>query len=514
MVEHKHIVVSKKLVAINSASTMTARFVNFFVLLWVYQYLLSRLPPEEFAVLPVVTTLMVFGPLFLSFFVGGFARYTIDAYAKGDFVEVTRISSSLFPVLLGAAALFLPAGLVFAANIEKVFNIAPQMVADARLMMALLILSFSLEIVITPFKTAYAVRQRYFEQSMLEVGRDLLRATLVVGFLLLIEPAVLWVVVATFISETLLMAIFVVRALQMVPELHLKWGLFDFAKARVLINFGMWTTVGRLGAIMFVNAATLVLNLYGTAIDVTSYHIGATFFRQLHSTINVATLPLQPAITAMNALEDRARLASTVMRGGRYALWTSMIVATPLTIYADAFVDLYLGPDYELAAYVIVLFMIMMPFIHPTVLLPLTAIAMARVREFYLPAFLFPLGGLVAMLILVIWFDMGAFGVTLALTVTTLLSQLGYFWGLCLRLTGVSFSRFRDEVLVRGLMPAACGAVVWLGLLLWQTPTGWGALIAHGATGALVYLAALFGFCLNVSEKSDLRGLLARVGVT
>lgn len=514
MVDHKHIVVSKKLVAINSASTVAARIINFFVLLWVYQYLLKRLPAEEFAILPLVTALMVFGPLFFSFFVGGVSRYTIDAYAKGDFVEVRRIVSSLFPILLAAAGVFWLGGMAVAANIEKVFNVAPQIVPDARLMMALLVSSFVMEMLISPFKTAYAVRQRYVEQSLLQASRDILRAVMIVAGVVFIDPAVIWVVVATFVSDILLNTIFLIRSLRMVPELRVERRLFSFAQARTLMNFGMWTTLGRMGAIMFTNAATIVLNLFGTPVGVTSYHIGATFFRQIQSTINLATIPLQPAITAMNALDDRKRLASTVMRGGRYALWASMLIATPLAIYADSFVALYLGPDYADAATIIILFMAMFPLLHPTMLLAQTAIAMARVREFFLPAFLFPLGGLIAMLIWVMGFDGGAVEATLVLFLMTAVTQLSYFWGLLLHFTGVRFAAFRSKVLLPGFLPALSGAVVWAGLHFLHRPGDWLTLIAFGASGAIVYVLVLVGFCLNRSERSDLHGLLVRTGAS
>lgn len=510
MVQHKNIIVSKRLVAINSASSVLAKVINFAVLLWVYQYLLKRLPAEEFAVLPVVTSLMVFAPLFFSFFIGGISRYTIDAYAKGDFVEVRRICSSLFPVLLAAAAVFLPAGLLLAAHIEKVLNIAPQMVGDARIMLALLLIAFTYEMTVIPFKTAYAVRQRYLELNLLEVMRDLIRAVLVVGLLLALEPAVVWVVVATFISEVVLITVTLIRARQMVPELRFDRHLFALSRARQMISFGVWTTLGRLGSIMYTNAATIVLNLHGSAVDVTSYYLGATFFRQIQSTINLAAQPLQPAITAMNALADKRRLASTVQRGGRYALWVSMIVATPLIIYAGDFIHLYLGDSYSNAAMIIVLFMVMFPFTQPTILLPITATAMARVREFFLPAFLFQFGGLGLMLIFVIWFGMGATGVTLALTIITIASQLAYFWWFSLRLTETSFASFATAVLVRGLAPAAAGSVVWIALRFLAVTDTWAKLIGFGAAGAVVYVAVLLAFCLTPAEHADLGRLLAR----
>lgn len=513
MAQHKHIVISKRLVAINSASTLAARVVNFVVMLWVYQYLLRRLSAEEFAILPVVTSLMVFAPLFFSFMTSGIARYAIDAYAKGDFTEVRRIVSSIFPVLLAVSAVFLSVGFLFAANIEKVFNVAPGVVGEARIMMALLVLSFTIEMLLLPFQIAYAIRQRYFEQNALKAGRDFARAILMVACLVALGPNVLWVVASNFVADLVLAVILLVRSLRMVPELRMDWSLFDFQRARMLMSFGVWTTVGRLGAIMFTNAATLLLNLFGTPVGVTSYHIGATFFRQIQSTINLATIPLQPAMTAMNALDDQRRLASTVMRGGRYGLWASMFVATPLSIYADTFIDLYLGPDYAIAATVIVLFMAMFPFLHPTVLLAQTAMATARVRDYFLPAFLFPFVGFLVTLSLIHWAGIGAVGVTAVLTVTVIVSQVCYFWWLQLRLVGASPVAFRDQVLLRGLAPAAGGAVVWGALKILVAPAGWVSLLGCSAIGALAYMAVLLAFSLTAAERADFRTLRGRLGI-
>ncbi|MEE8454292.1 MAG: lipopolysaccharide biosynthesis protein [Limibaculum sp.] len=513
MVQHNNIIVCKRLVAFNSASSVAARFINLMVLLWMYQYLLKRVSAEEFAVYPVVTAIMVFAPLFFSFFSGGVSRYVIDAYAKGDFEEVSRTVSSILPMLVGSAAVFLAAGLLFSFNIEKVLNIAPQMVGDARIMMSLLIAGFALQMVCLPFGIGYQVRQRYVELNLLGILSNMLRIVLLLIFLLGIGPGVIWVVVATFISKTAHLAVLVTRSRRLVPELRFEWRLFEMGKARELMSFGVWTTLGQLGTVMYTNAATLVLNLYGSAVDVTSYHIGATFYRQLHSTIGMAALPLQPAITAMNALADRRRLAATVLRGGRYALWVSMIVAAPLALYADTFIGLYLGPKYSTAAMVIVLFMLIFPFREPTRLLPMTAMAMAQMRVFFLPAFLFQLFGLGLMLYFAARQDMGAVGVTLALTIITVASQLLYFWRLCLRLIGTAFPTFARDVLLRGLAPALAGLLVWGALKFTAPPEDWFRLGLYGALGALVYVAVLLGACLDDGERRDLLAGLARLGL-
>ncbi len=478
-----------------------------------YQYLLKRIPPEEFAVYPVVTAIMVFAPLFFTFFSGGIARFVIDAYAKGDFEEVSRIVSSIFPMLAAAAAVFLVAGLIFAGNIENVLNVAPQMVDDARLMMALLIVSFALQMIMQPYVIGYQVRQRYVELSLLAVLRDLIRIVLLLIFLLGISPEVIWVVIATVVSELVYLLVTVVRSRRMVPELRFKRSLFAMKRAWDLMSFGLWTTVGRLGTVMYTHAATLVLNLYGSAVDVSGYYIASSFYRQLLGLIQTAALPLQPAITGMNALDDHERLASTVMRGGRFALWVSLAVATPMVLYADPFIQLYLGDKYSITAMVLVLFMIIFPFSQPTHLLGMTAMAMARVKAFFLPAFLFQLLGLVLMIVFTVRLNMGATGVTLALAGITIGSQLLYFWWLCLKLIKIDFSTFAQSVLLPGWAPAVSGAVVWTGLAVMRAPDSWFLLGLYGVLGGVVYAGVLLGFCLSQTDRQDLQALLSRVGL-
>ena len=91
---------------------------------------------------------------------------------------------------------------------------------------------------------------------------------------------------------------------------------------------------------LYITAGTILLNIHGSAIDVTVYHLGATFFRQLQSLIGVAHQPLQPALISMNSRHEEARLARTALRGGRYGLWVSLVVAVPVAVLGPELVRL------------------------------------------------------------------------------------------------------------------------------------------------------------------------------
>ncbi len=511
MAKHAHVVVSKRLVAINSASSLLAKIVNMTVLLWMYQYLLSRLSAAEFAVLPVVTSLIVFAPLFFSMFTSGISRFVVEAYAKGEFAKVTGIVSSIFPLLACSGVVFVAVGTVFALNIDKVLNIPLGSVDDSQIMMLLLVLNFTVQMLALPFLSGFHVQQRFVELNLIGILRDLLRICLLLVLLLGIGPQVIWVVVATVISETSYSVFTVLRARRILPQLRLDLSLFSWRQARQLTGFGLWTTLGRLGNMMYTNAATILLNIYGTPVDVTSYHIGATFFRQIDGTVGLAAQPLQPALTAMHALDDRKRLGNTVLRGGRYALWVTLLVATPLAFFADVFIGLYLPDGYDTASMVIVFFMVIFPFTAPTALLAMTAMATAHVRAFFLPAFLFQLAGMVLMVLALRYTDLGAIGVTLSLTAITVASQLLYYWPLATRIVQITPRQFMSSLLWPGVIPAIAAAAAALLLRLFALPDTWSELVLAGAVCVAVYAIALVSLALTGPERDAMFKLLAKV---
>ena len=104
--EHRHVVVSQRLVAINAASSLIKRLVSATVLFWMYQYLLTHISPEEFAIYPVLVALMSFAPLFFSMFTGGVSRHIVEAYALGESRRVAEIISSIVPLIAAASGIF------------------------------------------------------------------------------------------------------------------------------------------------------------------------------------------------------------------------------------------------------------------------------------------------------------------------------------------------------------------------------------------------------------------------
>jgi hypothetical protein len=69
------VTISKRLVAINSASTVARHLVSITVLVWLQQYLIRRIPAEEYSLLSIVMAVIVFAPLLSTVLTGGISRY-------------------------------------------------------------------------------------------------------------------------------------------------------------------------------------------------------------------------------------------------------------------------------------------------------------------------------------------------------------------------------------------------------------------------------------------------------
>ncbi len=87
--QRSRVPISKRLVAINSVSSILAKLVNVAVLLWTYQYLISRVPVEEFATYSVVLAITTILSVFFTIFTSALSRFVVEAYAKGDRSRVT-----------------------------------------------------------------------------------------------------------------------------------------------------------------------------------------------------------------------------------------------------------------------------------------------------------------------------------------------------------------------------------------------------------------------------------------
>lgn len=500
--------ISKRVVLINSISAIVTRVLRATVLIWMYQYLLRRMSPDEFAVYALVTSIIAFAPLFSSFLTSGISRYVVEACARGDQERATRVVSSIFPVVVGWAVLFTALGSLFSWNIGSVLNVGHEELMDARVMMILLVADFALQVVAAPFAAGFAVRQRFLVSNVIDIGVEVCRMSILFALLFGVGARVLWVVVATVAANVLGVIVKTGVSVQLLPALRINASLFHLATARELLSFGMWTTLNHIAGVIHINGDIVVLNKLATAADVAVFKLGSELYNQIDALVVGAVLvPMKPVLTSLHALGATERLGEVVLRSARYILWFSLVMVIPLVVYRRQVIILYAGTSYLPAADVLAMLLLLFLVMPAGFLLAPISEASARVKGFATANVIIQLAKLGVTVYVVRNLGLGAVGCALSTLIVIGMAQLLILAPMTLRMAGVRWRRYIREVLGRSVAPGVAGGAVWVFLEIWVGPTSWMSLVGCGSVGAVAYVAALLLFSLSRRERMDLLSL-------
>ncbi len=507
-----HVPVSKKLVLINSASSIAAYLLNTGVLLWLQPFLLGRVSLDEYALYPVVVAPLVFVPLLSIVLTGGLGRFGVEAYARGDRERVTRIVSTMFPLLAGVGAVIMILGILFAWKVEYVLEIAPPLVDDARLMLVLLVAAAALRVVLSPFEIGLFIRQKFILLNSIQVTTQIFRFTLLMVLLFGISPRVLWLVVAATFADSLGLITTVILSCRYVPSLRFRLRCFGWGCAPELLSFGGWTFVMQAASTLRRGVIPILLNRLSTALQVSCFYLGSLALQQIQYMTYLAMQPLLPALVAMHTRGDRNGLADVYLRGGRIGLWFVTFITLPLMIFSRELFNIYVGSEYFDAALVMALLLVMLPFQYGNVMLSHLAMATGKVRQFSLQV-LFNQGISLALSAMLIWrADMGAVGAAIGASVVLTVMQPLVMWRMGCRMAGVTFKQWVKITVIPGVIPSLVGLPGWLAMKMLLSPESWGDLIVAVVPGAVLFLAGLLFFSLSAVDRSDLKKILSRFG--
>jgi len=503
--------ISKRLIFTNSLAGLALDVANLGVLVWLYRYLLHRISPEEFALYPVVASVTAFLPLLTVVLSSGLGRYTLVAYAQGDERRVTQIVSTMFPLHLALGLLVLAAGSIFAWYIDRVLTIPPARGGDARLMMLLTVLSFSVASALSPFQVGFHIRQKLALLNATILAREVVRIALLFVLVLGVSPRVLWIVVSTVGAMVPWLVVTTVLSRRLVPALAVRRREFHWPLAGQLTSFGGWMLMGHFAWMLRQAMDPLILNKLATPPDVTCFYLGSMPFRRIEAALSPVHQAILPQTTAIHALQDTRRLQNAYLRLSRYCLWASLLAATPLIVFNREVVRLWVGEEFLPAATVMALLLSSFVIYFGHGAMANIGEAKAQVQSMNIRGLALQLLNLGLTLYLVGALHLGAVGAALGVFLVALLGYPLIDWPLGLRLGEISLGRWLRETYLPGVMPALAGALACLGAKMYVQPATIGMLGSCAAFGMAVYLGVLGIWCLQPADREDLARMIRRM---
>ena len=502
------VLISKRLVLINSISTVAARLLNIAVLVWLQQYLLKHISAAEYSLYPVVMSIIIFVPLIKTVLTSGIARYAVEAKAVGDSDRVTAIASSAFFMLCLASLLIGLIGAVVSWNIGSIITIPEGRLFDAQIMSGLLFGSMFVRLPLIPFSSGFFIRQRLVLSNLIQLSAELLRLAMLFALLFGVSTRVIWVVVAAVSADILRALVMCIWSMRLVPELRYKTNLIQLDLIRELTSFGSWRFLSQIATRIRSHADVIVLNQLATSIDVAVYHVGSLPMRQLNSTVAEASMSLVPPLTAMHARGLTNEMRAAYLRGGRYALWLGMLLVVPAMVFHREIIELYLVGRYSQAGLVMAILLGVVPFEYGHLLIARLVTATATVKRYALCSLAMQLVNIVLTIVFVGYFRLGAVGSALAtLAVAACLGPI-LIWPIGFQMVGLKLMAWVRWTFIPGIVPAIWGAVAWLGIHEVAQPQSWVSLAACCLGGAVVYAIAWLAI-LAPDDRDYLKELMS-----
>lgn len=506
--------ISKRLLLINSASSIAAQVLQVSVLFWLYRHLAQQVSAVELSLLPLVNAITGLIPLFTMVLTSGLGRYVIEAYARGDDEGVSRIVSSMVPLLSLAGLVLLVGGGLVAWHVDKILIIPETLIWDSRLMVFMMVVFMAVQLACSAQGVGLYVRQKFVLLSMINVCAEIVKSGVLLVLMLTVSTRVLWVIVAQVSSLTFSLVVATALSLHMVPTLRYRYRRIHWDVVYAITGFGGWNFLVGLAGRTREYAIPLILNRLGTPTDNVTYQFGSMPRRLVDQWFDVAGRPLHPMITGMHAVGAAERFRNAYLRGGRVGLWVILAAAIPTMIYAPRLMGLYMGHSYDdayIEAALVLVFLFACSILSSGNWMTwCMANAKADMRPVGICVIVTQVANVALILVATGWFHLGAPGAALASFIVNSVSAVLLLLPVGLRLADVSLATWIERTFVPGVAPGCIAAVAWVALDLWVKPDSWLELGWCTVIGGLVYVAVLLGGCLEPRDKQDLAAILVR----
>jgi O-antigen/teichoic acid export membrane protein len=503
--------ISKRLVLVNSASSAVTTVLNLSVLVWLQQYLLKRISAEEYSLVPLMAAIMAFGPLLSMVLTGGLGRFVTVAYARGDDDEVTRICSTMLPILAAGGMAFLAVGWTCAWYIDHLIRIDPGRLWDSRVMMGLLVFSAALQLPAAAFGSGFIVRQKLVLQDLVSMSCQLLRFLVLFSLLFGVSTRVLWVIVASVTSDLANLAVTIPVSIRLLPAQRFRWNAIRWSLAREIIKYGGWTLANQIAQTARMAMDPLILNRFASAFDVATFNVAGIVPRQLPLLVGPLSRPFIPLLAAMHATGDYTRLRNTYLRTARYHAWVLLAVATPAIIFNKELMLLYLGGKYQGAGTVMAVLLVV-PILNAfNAMGPAALAAVGVMRGLASRQLIVHSANLLLTVFFVAQLGKGAFGSAAATLLATLAFDTTLTWRLSWRTTHTSGSAWVREVLLPTLVPALPSILICLSVKYLFGIKTWIGLFAVSAVSAALNLVLIAAFGLRNQDRIDIARIADRL---
>ena len=279
-----------------------------------------------------------------------FVTYIARYVALGDLKTANRVVTHGLLFYLLVSSVMLIVSIVAYPALFDFLNIKEADWATARSALYLSVAVFAVTSVAGVYGSILAAVQRMDSFNLQFVGLLAVKfsftcAALMAGY------GVRGVFVADLTATMMSIPVVLYLARRSVPGLILRWDGYDKTLMRTLLKFGLRLQVSRVADIVQMSFDKLLLTRYLGLSATAMYDYGSRPINRLRTLPVTAISSLIPAVSALDANDNDARIRAAVVRSTRYLVLLAVPLFSLCILFAQRLMTLWIGPGNELAAY-------------------------------------------------------------------------------------------------------------------------------------------------------------------
>ena len=432
------------------------------------------------------------------------SRFLMMAYYNDEQEKFRRYYSSMFFANLLLSVVFGVISAVCVWKLEVLLEIPSALVTDVKLLFALLFGNYILSTSITVWTTAPFIKNRLYLNSVTTAASSAVRALVIVGLFLCLEPSVCFLGVATLISGCVAQIFQFNYKRKLFPGLQARLQHFSWTAIWELLSSGIWNTISCLGLILTNGIDLLVTNLFvsANAMGMLSVsHTMPSFVSTLNDTLANTFTPSLMMDYAQGKVDE---LVKTIRQSSKII---SVICSVPLgflLVYGQEFYTLW-QPTQDAALLHSLSVIIIFGRVFFTGMQPLFSIftVVNKVRQNSAVIISNGFASVGLMYLLLRFTDLGVYAIAGASVVCCFLKNILFVIPFSGKYLGLKPTTFYSVLLPSVLCSVIL--VLWGSLLkLFFRPDGWISLILIGMVFASVGVALTSFIVLNQEERKHL----------
>lgn len=271
-------------------------------------------------------------------------KYVAEALGKGESDQVSEIiwTAVTFQAALG----FIGAIVLFGITdllVERVLNIPPELVVEAKDTFHLLALSIPLVLVSSSFSGVLEAAQRFDLVNAVRIPSSILTfilplVGLYLGFGL---PGIVVLILLARLGTLIALAWMDFR---IVPDL--RGHSVSLARFSSLFSFGGWVMITSIVGPFLVYLDRFLIGSLLTMAAVAYYTAPYEMITRLWIVSASLSMTLFPAFSALEGVRDRERLSIFFARSIKYVLLISGTIIVLIVVYAEQILQIWLGGDF------------------------------------------------------------------------------------------------------------------------------------------------------------------------